>query len=122
MEFHAKFPDLERMIVTDRHLNLHGEIMRNRWTEEQWKRKLKVYQNDWGRDWKAVESFFEGKGILITRSSDEPETDKDKKIYIASYPTCPSLGNPVLTSHTSSNQDTCDGGGSGRSNEQGARG
>ncbi|PVH71255.1 hypothetical protein DL98DRAFT_540198 [Cadophora sp. DSE1049] len=37
-EFHEKFPNLKRVIVTDRQLNLDGEVIRNRWTEERWKR------------------------------------------------------------------------------------
>lgn len=94
-EFREKFPSLKKVIVTDRQLNLYGEIIRHRWTEERWQRESSVYQNDWDRDWKVVEKIFEESGIRIQRSSDQPETDIDKKRYIRSFQTCPALRDPV---------------------------
>ena len=88
MEFCEKFPNFKEVIVTNRHLNLHKEILRHRWTEEQWQRNSSAYQNDWDRDWKAAEKLFQERGIRIQWSSEQPETAMDKKRYITTFHTC----------------------------------
>lgn len=96
VEFLEKFPNLKRVIVTDRQMNLHGEVFRNRLTEEHWKRESSLNQNDWDRDWKAVEKLLGERGIRIEASSDLPETNEEKKRYIESFQAFPvTLGRPV---------------------------
>jgi hypothetical protein len=85
-EFHNEFPNLKRLILTDRYANLHGEVLRNGWPEEQWTRESKSNQRDWDRGWKSVLEFFEKRKILITTSSTMSETRSRQTVDIAHVP------------------------------------
>lgn len=36
VKFHKKFPKLQGLIVTDRHMNMYRKVFRYRWPEEEW--------------------------------------------------------------------------------------
>ncbi|KAH7418849.1 hypothetical protein BKA64DRAFT_739204 [Cadophora sp. MPI-SDFR-AT-0126] len=92
VEFHEKFPKLQGLIVTDRHLNLYHKCFRYKWPEEEWEQVSRVFQDDWDRDAKDLEEFLRRKSIWIPRTSEKPKTDKEKKRYIESFPACKNSG------------------------------
>jgi hypothetical protein len=83
MQFHDKFPNLERLVVIDRHVNLRGEVLRNGWPEERWSRESKLNQSDWDREWKSVRELFEKRNILITTPSAVPDIQRRRIADIA---------------------------------------
>lgn len=73
VEFHNKFPNLKRLIVTNRHTNILGDVLKNGWSEAQWNREFRLNGRKWEREWKSVRGFFEERDILITSSSINPD-------------------------------------------------
>lgn len=82
-QFHDKFPNLERLVVMDRHANLRGEVLRNGWPEERWNRESKLNQSDWDREWRSVRELFEKRNILITTPLAVPDIQRRRIADIA---------------------------------------
>jgi hypothetical protein len=82
-QFHDKFPNLKRLVVMDRYVNLRKEVLRNRWLEERWNRESKSNQSNWDREWKSVQELFEKRNILITTSSAVPDIQRRRIADIA---------------------------------------
>ncbi|KAH6701259.1 hypothetical protein BKA61DRAFT_581346 [Leptodontidium sp. MPI-SDFR-AT-0119] len=89
VEFHKKFPKLQGLIATDRHMNMYRKVFRYRWPEEEWEQVSRVLQNNWDQDAKDLEEFLRGKNIWIQRSSEKPKTNEEKKRHIESFPAYP---------------------------------
>lgn len=75
VEFHDKFPNLKRLVITNRHTNLLGDVLRNGWSEARWNHESRLNQRKWDQEWKFVRDYFEGRDISITTSSSIPQAD-----------------------------------------------
>ncbi len=67
-KFHNQFPNLKKLLLTDQQTSLHGDVLWNGCSEEQW---LNQHQDD--QEWRLVQKYFERRNISITISSVVPQ-------------------------------------------------
>ncbi|KAH8650360.1 hypothetical protein BGZ60DRAFT_421838 [Tricladium varicosporioides] len=70
--FSERFPNLKRLLVRDRVLDLKGATLRNGWKEDRWSEEASLRQKTWDANWKLVEDFLKERGIEIVTLQETP--------------------------------------------------
>ncbi|KAH8650396.1 hypothetical protein BGZ60DRAFT_437151 [Tricladium varicosporioides] len=84
--FSQRFPNLKRLLVRDRYLNLMGVILRNGWEEDHWNDEASSRQKTWDVGWKLVKDFLKERGIEIVALQEIPEAEGNRKAFMNTFP------------------------------------
>ncbi|KAG9229476.1 hypothetical protein BJ875DRAFT_488888 [Amylocarpus encephaloides] len=85
-KFSERFPDIKRLLIREKDINLEGKILWNGWNEDRWNEESKLRQNSWDAGWKLVEEVFKDREIELVTSQRILATDGTKEEFIATFP------------------------------------
>jgi len=85
--FFERFPNLKRLLVRERYLNLAESILRNGWDEDRWSEEARSRLDIWKAEWKLVEDVFKERGIKIVILPEISEAEGTRAALMATFST-----------------------------------